>query len=357
MRHDRRLQACWLAGTTAGWLLLALPVRAEQPIPPTPNLTQAVQNGWLEFSVVAGRVSIAWSEFDAINKTFQEGGRTERFNLDAVDSVPSLQYQRTDAVENLSLTLIGGNQVRIVRAGIEEDSSIVPVQFSQAVDESIVLVVGPENDRHEYEAANLWELLLQEPEVCREHLIPLLELLRRQKGLESSISAIENELVVAAQRGERPDFARWTALVAQLGDDRFGKRQAADRELRAAGPAALTFLSNLNLRKLDAEQQFRIRRIVQSLAQETADDSPEQIALSLLGDRSVWLALLSRDDASTRRAAAEELAALMGGKLAFDPDAVPAVRKAQIAAIRQSLAREAAAAEREEAKADADRTR
>ena len=325
-----------------GIVALCVALRADDTSPPasTPTLSQTVHNGWLRFNVVAGRARVSWSDLERLNKPFVEGDSTEQFNLDAVAGSPALQYERSTPAEVFSLTLVGNHEIHLVRSGRNDGSAIVPVRFTQLPGEPVVLTVGRDGARREYKAVNLWRLLIERPRECREHLLPLLDLLSERR-LAATLDAVENELVQAAAAGEAPNLTQFRAWVTQLGDERFGRRQAAERALRAAGPAALGFLTQLDFRRLDAEQQQRVRRIVAALANETADDSPEKLAESLLGDVSVWVALLERDDAALRTAAARHLAALLGPPIEFDATASSVVRAAQIAALRSRIDREA----------------
>ena len=129
-------------------------------------------------------------------------------------------------------------------------------------------------------------------------------MLRPGSKLADAVAEIEAKLLEGAGGQAVAQRARWAALVRQLGDDSFAQREAADRELRAGGPAALAYLRHLDFGRLDAEQRFRIRRILEAAAAQTGDDSPEQAAASLAGDPLVWLALLDRPERATRQAAA-----------------------------------------------------
>jgi hypothetical protein len=155
--------------------------------------------------------------------------------------------------------------------------------------------------------------------------------------LAETAAAIETELFQAASVGRLPDRQRWAALVAQLADERFPRREAADRELRSAGRVVLSYLRGLELSRLDAEQQYRVRRIILSLSRQTGDDTAEGFAPQLSEDPDIWLAFLSRQEESTRRLAARQLAAILGEPIRFDPAADTATRKAQIEQLRARI--------------------
>ena len=167
------------------------------------------------------------------------------------------------------------------------------VDFLQTPDEPIVLTIDRAGRRETYRSPTLWHLLVTQPEVCREQVVPVMERLRRRWQIDRSVAAIEANLLRMAGES-RPDRRQWDTLVEQLGDSRFAKREAADRQLREAGPFVMAYLAQLDLSRLDAEQQFRIRRIVSSMSRQTSDDDPEQAAASLAEDPTVWLGLCRR---------------------------------------------------------------
>jgi hypothetical protein len=77
-----------------------------------------------------------------------------------------------------------------------------------------------------------------------------------------------------------------------------------------------------------------VRRILLALSDVNHEESPAQLAVWLSGDTTIWLALLSREDMATRRAAHQRLEAILGRPVAFDPAADPQTRQRQIEALR-----------------------
>lgn len=72
-----------------------------------------------------------------------------------------------------------------------------------------------------------------------------------------------------------PTEQKYEALVQQLGDDDFAKREAAEKELRAAGKAAHSALQK-GLESDDLEIRERCRRILEDSNEEAGDGSEEQ---------------------------------------------------------------------------------
>ena len=70
------------------------------------------------------------------------------------------------------------------------------------------------------QAASLWHLLVEQPELCKKHLVPLLEIFRPEWRLTQRAHEAEEELLHMASCGQIPDRQRWAALVDQLSDDR-----------------------------------------------------------------------------------------------------------------------------------------
>ncbi len=121
-----------------------------------------------------------------------------------------------------------------------------------------------------------------------------------------------------------------------MASDKFVQRQRAERLLRGYGRAVLPYLQSLDRRKLDAEQKFRIKRIV--LASHGGnDDTPGRVATWLVGDAHVWLSLLASEGSERRRLAAAHLSQMLGETIAFDPDADASIRNKQIEKLRNSL--------------------
>ena len=303
---------------------------------PTPTLTQFIRNGWLRFQVNAGRVAMEGSRFGNTSSSSSSPAGSEKLTIRFNNGERSVSYELSTPQEELSIEIASVDRISIRRSG-KQDSTIVPVQFTQAPDEPISLVLGRDDQQQVFHAATIWHLLIAQPHESRQHLVPLLEFLRPDWKLAETAAAIETKLLQAASVGRRSDRQRWAALVAQLAEERFSRREAADRELRSAGRVVLSYLRGLELNRLDAEQQYRIRRIILSLSRQTGDDTAEGFAPQLIEDPDVWLALLSRQEESTRRLAARQLAAILDEPIRFDPVADTATRKAQIEQLRARI--------------------
>lgn len=328
----RALIVAWIAGLTG-----QLAAQQRQLPLVTPKLSEAVRKGWLRGQIVSGRITFTGSRLGNMNDQADDNGRSERLSIRVAGASPSISYQMSGPDDELSIEIIEGDQLHISR-GPKGDSGLTAVDFRQpSAPDPPQLTVGSEQDRREYRASSLWHLLIAEPKICRQHLLPLLIPFGEQWDLTMLADQIEANLIRVATNNQLPDRGRWIALLEQLGDPRFSRRQAADRELRALGRVSLTFLRDLDQQQLDAEQRYRIRRIVTTLSGNTRREDPMLIADWLSGDPAVWLSLLQRNDEDTRRQAAQWLEALLGRSIQFDPAADAETRAAQIQRLRAGV--------------------
>jgi hypothetical protein len=294
----------------------------------------------LRFTVGEGRfVPRCWQPVNFPLQTRKNPGNNESFQLICESGQTKLTYQRIKKDEDLKIEAEGGT-VRIRREP-KGNASFPAVEFRQVPNEKITLTVGAGDSKQIYRADDCWRLFLIYPKECREHLSPLLVFLRPNWKSTEPTAAIEAKLLQEIVGDAAAQRAHWAELVKQLGDDRFARREAADRALRASGTAVLGFLRQLDVDPLDAEQRFRIRRIIGALNEQVEDDSPDQIASLLAADPEIWLILLERPEAAVRKAAARNLALLLGSPVEIDPAADPATQKAKREQLRAKIQNQA----------------
>jgi hypothetical protein len=263
-------------------------------------------------------------------------GTDEKISIQSNNQRGSAHYERKDPEEQLSLDIGPDDRFSIGRSN-RGKSTATPVRFVQMPHEQISLIVGPDGAQKTYRASNLWLLMLSQPAECQQHLLPLLDILPCLAQIKETAKAVETELLKVAVTGTMPERRHLGELVKQLGADEFAKREAADRLLRAAGPSVAYYLEQLDYAKLDAEQQFRVRRIADSFHGKSIGDTPEQVAIRLSADPAAWLALLDRPEKSTRQAAAKQLAGLLDEPIGVDPAADPASQKSQREQLRTKI--------------------
>jgi len=329
-----RLRACVAAFVLLGWLASA----TAEDIPETPGLTNIRRQGWVQFTLNSGRIAFTGSRgVNFSHSGSMTKGRGESLSVRVTGAEPLVKYEVTTATERFRLDASAGNRLLLRRLPEGEHSPLVPAEFRQASNEPITLKVGSGDHERVYQAPTIWHLFLQEPAPAREHLAPLLKILLREIDFAEMAKEIESNLIRAAETGAPPDQRQWADWVQQLGDPSFAKREEADRKLRESGRVVVTYLQQLDQGRLDAEQRYRVRRILLAISGNRSEESPSQLATWLSGDPAVWIALLSREEESTRRLALKRLEAIQGGPMAFDPKADAPTRQKQLEAIRAKI--------------------
>jgi hypothetical protein len=322
-------------GLTALVLLAWFEPAAAEEIPETPGLTNIRRQGFVQFTLSSGRIAVTGSH--GVN--FSHSGPLERVSVRVTGNEPVVVYEIATPAYRFLLDVSAASRLQLRRLPKADRTAPVPVEFVQSPREPLVLKVGPKDSERVYRAESIWHLFVQEPGVAREHLAPLLKILLREWDFVKAAGEIESILVRTAESGAPPDQKLWSDWVRQLGDASFAKREAADRRLRESGRIAVTYLRQLDPARLDAEQRYRVRRILQTMAHTSNEESSPQVAMWLSGDPAIWLALLSREEEPTRRAALKRLEAISDGPLAFDPAADRKTRQRQIEAVRDRVSR------------------
>jgi len=316
-------------------LLLGATVRAESAPVPSPLLAYAQR--FFRLELASGRLLVMNSSRHGgmSRRTSASQGREEELSIQAsnVTGASSLSYELATPQYVLSIRLGTEGRVRIDRRpkGASKDSA---VEFLQEPGKPMSFGVG---GGPRWEAPTLWHLLLAHPEECQAHLLPYLQWFFAEEDLMAAASQLETELLRAARDDRPPDRKRWAGLVAELAAPQFGRREAAAEELRQVGPRGGHYLRRLDPKTLDAEQRFRIRRIIQAFSTSTGKESVREAASTLIEDPTVWLVLLERPSVTTRRTAAAQLEQWLGQPIEFDPEAPDAARAAAIESLRRQV--------------------
>ena len=337
---------CKPSNTIATAALLALgvaaaccPARAQQVSREFQYLQYARSH--VQFAIHGGRITVVALRTNSFTPPpADRPGRKEQvgFYYDPADGSARFHYQLTSTDQNWSVLAQTDGRVVAERSPGERGEG-PPSEFVQNPAGPFVLTIGKGDAKKIYTAPTIWHLLLARREACRQYVVPLLQVLRPDWRLLEQTDSLEAELLREAKLGAMPDRRRWDEWVAQLADDRYARREAADAQLRAAGQAVVPYLTSLRREKLDAEQQYRIHRIVQSLTGRQVDESPAEVAGAMLADPSVWMILLERNSPTQRELAAAHLARLLGRPIDFNPAADPATRARQVEALRAVVGR------------------
>ena len=323
--------------------------RAAVPPQMSPQSANLIRR--LQIGVVAGRI-VAKSTPSRV-QPIPARGTNETLRIQAEAGETLLRFEKNDESDHTLIELGRGSGLVVTRTPGAEPN-FEPVRFEQFAtthsvgyqaspvvpdDQSrgVVLVVGGDDSQTRVEAAGIWQLLIVEPDLCREHLTPLLDLLHTNWRLEQMAGGIEEQLVLLVQAGDLEVTAYWDELIHRLGDDVFAVRRRADRLLRQAGVDVLPYLHSTDVARLDAEQRMRIREITRDLSSGVGQDTPRLAAWQLVDDVSVWLTLLGRDNPATRSVARERLEAILDRTIDFDVTADPAQREQELANLQAEL--------------------
>jgi len=301
-----------------------------------PTLNSAIRGQWVQFNIIVGRIILQNSPVGPIETGSNTASRKDHLSIQAENGETTLVYEGANAKEQFNIDACGNSRLTLRRVP-KVDPQAIAVEFRQEPRGKSVLLLGPEGKQQVLAGDSLWHLFILYPEQSRKHLAPLLQTLQPNWRLAETADAIERALGHNADVAVIYDRTNWGRWVTQLGDEKFARREAADRELRAANPALLVFLQQLDFNRLDAEQQFRMRKIIDVVSARISSDSPEQVASWLSGDAVIWLALLTRPEVSTRLAAAKQLAALLESPIPVDPRADPASQAAQFDKLRERV--------------------
>lgn len=321
--------------TVAMTVLLTAPVGAQvEPMPRVPMLDQLVRTDHLIFEVESGQITLSGGGMGGRNSTATGPDRSETLQMRLTPNESHLNYQLTIPTEVFAITVSGPQTIHVERTP-KGDSSFPSIAYIQRPGRPVLLNVVDDDSPQSIEASTLWHLLLAAPELCRKHLLPMLGTLGPDWDLEPTMQAIEEGLLRGENAAALAERTRWSGLVEQLADDSFARREAADRELRAGGSAALGFLRQLDFAALLPEQQYRVRRIVEAAS--GSGDTAENVVAWLSGDAEAWLLLAMRDDLATRETAAARLAEILDEPVQFDPRATEAARASQLDALRARL--------------------
>jgi hypothetical protein len=317
-------------------VLLSLASAAAQERSRTIALNAAIDSQRVQFSVVRGHITLQGLQIGPLETGPNTPNRKDHVSLRAENGDISLNYEWLNAKERFTIDACGNSRLSVRREPLNVPQATT-VEFEQLPRGKSTLTIACDGDQQVYAAEGLWRLFLLYPEPARKHLAPLLQPLQPNWKLADAAESVEAELLRTAEKGILIDRSRWGRWVAELGDERFARREAADRALRAADPALLLYLERLDSSRLDAEQQFRLRRIWETLSAKISGDTPEQIASWLGGDTAVWLALLTRPDVAVRRTAAKQLAGMLSAPIPVDPEADPASQQSKLEELRARL--------------------
>jgi hypothetical protein len=173
----RRRNACLIGLTLT--LLSAASVRGQEPASKSLASSLPCKQKWARFVVVRGRVMVfitrgqgaaAWTEESP-------GGVGETFGVHYQPGTLLVRYDVSAPDQQLVIQFHGPRHLTIERKpGVH--GQLAALTFEQPETGPVRFTLGDGQQRRQWEAPSLWHLLLVERDVTREHLVPVLQLLR-----------------------------------------------------------------------------------------------------------------------------------------------------------------------------------
>ncbi len=272
------------------------------------------------------------------DSTSRSRGTNESLRFEPSDRGTSMHYKLTSPERRVTIDA-WQHELTITREQLDAGTVVVSARFEQRPAESLSLEVQQGDVTKRLTGDTVWQLWLADTPLCREHLAPSCKLLGIETPWTQFTQALEARLFHLADAGQAHDQTVWRLWLAELNDDRYAVREAADRQLRASGAALMPFLRRVDFSQLDAEQRYRLRRIMAGLQVEVTVDTVESTAEWLADDPRVWVELLNRDDLPRRETAARQVARLLESPIEFDAAANADVRHEQFVMLRERVDR------------------
>lgn len=245
----------------------------------------------------------------------------------------SMHYELRAAERRITIDA-SQNAITMERQSLRDGKVVATARFEQPETGPLVFFVDDNGEQRRLQADSVWQLWLSDSKTCAENLLPLCEMLGMDLPWLQFTESLEVKLLRLADAGQVRTSPEWREWVEQLGDKRFTVREAADRRLRGVGASLIPFARQLDATRLDAEQRFRLRRILHSMEGEITADSVDSVAEWLLDDPRVWVELLDREDVADRTTAARQLSRLLSSDVDFAPTAEDDLRGEQLARLR-----------------------
>lgn len=269
------------------------------PFPEGPELSEMLQ-GNSAFRMVLGRVSLDVRKYRVGQfrfKTDPNGKPTDSktirsLNITLERGSPNLVLHRKHESQNWIIEAKGNGRTRLQFDDSASDYSIVWDQPSHGI---ISIVVREGDKRTSLKSLSLWHIWFERPEICKEHLFPMLSKVESNWNLELIALETDTRLKEALAISPIVSEKKVRDLLQDFNANDSVIRDRAHRELRYLGLAALTPMMVTNLEPLGPEQSRRIQRLIQTMRPNT-DDTPNRLASWLSCDSMVCRAIATRLD-------------------------------------------------------------
>lgn len=140
---------------------------------------------------------------------------------------------------------------------------------------------------------SLWHIYFADPDLCLNHLFPLISTLEPNLNPELIATETEQRMIDVLQMEPIVSEKQINILLTEFTSNNSSTRDRAHRELRELGLVTLTPLMMSDLDKMEPEQNRRIERLIQTM-RPTTDDTPNRLAAWLAGDYNVCQLIAAR---------------------------------------------------------------
>ena len=208
---------------------------------------------------------------------------------------PNLVLYRSTPTERWMIEARSNGRCKIDYANSATNYKIT---WNQPVHGPIKIDLTSENKTQTLSTQSIWHLRFEQPELCEQHLFPMLLKIEPNWNLELIAAETEKRLEEVFQVAPQVTEQRIQTLLQEFTSSNASTRDKAHRELRSLGLAILTPLTKLDWDRLEPEQRLRIERLVHTM-KPTTDDTPNRLAAWLAGDFAVCerIALKLKGDA------------------------------------------------------------
>lgn len=281
-----------------------------------------IRSRWADIDVCLGQIQTTCIE-SAQSRIATSGtpgeGSFEKLTIANDTDTPSVFYHVEDERKDIDISVINGNHVTMTQSS--NNPQIPPISFHQQSLGKILLHIGQGDALQKYSATSIWHLLLREPEICRQHLIPLLDILIADHHLMEDASQMEKGLW---EKAGQPHISIDTMrrLIFQMGNEKYDIRKHAMSQFDGLGIQALPFLESLDVMTLNRDQSDGVLRVIRTIKEKyrknpdvgSQKDSVERALLWLFEDPEIWSIFLQRTDPGQHAIALRELQAMFPAK-------------------------------------------
>ena len=273
------------------------PESNASPFPDSVPLTELLQ-GNASFRMVLGRVALDTKRYrvgqfrfkknDSVEATADKCLRTLTIALEYGE--PNLVLYRSNDVERWMIEAKGNGRCKIQFTNSSLEYAITWDQPSHGL---IELTLESKGHVEKFKVLSLWHLRFEHPEVCSQHVFPMLLKIEPNWNLELLASETESRMVDVLQVEPTVTERAVRELMEEFTSPNAMNRDKAHRRLRSLGLAILTPLMSADIDAMPAEQRMRIERLMNAM-RPTTDDTPNRLAAWLAGDYAVCQSIAAR---------------------------------------------------------------